>query len=875
MQEVGLLDTLLAKKGEAFELGIRDAFSLQDDEHLFWLESGQIDLFAIEAEGRRHFLSHFEAGSLLLSFPGRKDLAVFALPTPKAVIRKIALQNYIEMRLNPVLKGESDAKLTDFVQHFEGLIDMDTLDKTSVWQQPRAFGKQILKALSQRNKQIELEQLEKARLRSELDQKNFHSAREQLQTVFSQQEPMQRAVGHNLLVNTCQIIGDHLQLTFTPLQHKLASNEIFNNVYELCAYSNIYYREIHLSKNWWTCDSGPFLGFYKENSQPVALIPKDGKYELIDIAKGTRTIVNEEVNALLLKEGFMFYRSFPKKNWISAKDLLRFSLFKKTPIFLSVFLFGLAMGCLNLFYPFFNYVLFQYVIPYSDRSLLTQVIAGIFIISVSTQLFMFGRDYTVLRLEALSDHDLESGIWQRVLSLSVQFFSRFELGDLIMRVFSINTIRKSLTGSTIQVLFNSFFSLLYLIPMFYYSPMLALVGASFVLAIASLNAWCFFASLRYNQVILESKGKANGLVLQQLSAISKIRSAGAEKISFTNWEKIFQPMKKVEWQMQKLTIFSYVANYISSTLSPFLIFAIALYVIKEKTALPFTIGDFLAFLAAFTPFTLAVTDLSNILIELTPLFSLWKRGRAILEERLEVEGNKTDPHTFSGDVQIDHLFFRYESSSPLILEDISLHAKPGEFIGIIGPSGCGKSSLVKLLVGFEKPESGAIYFDGKDLSTLDIRKVRRQLGIVLQNESLLDGTIRDNLTTKGSYSDEEISHILKLTGFDEDLRRLPMGLHTVLMDGGNTLSGGQKQRLLIARALISKPKILILDEATSALDNKTQEIVERSLKHINITRIVIAHRLSTICHADRIYLINKGKIEAVGSYAEIKSKIGF
>lgn len=977
VEVVSVLDSILSEHGEVISLALGQGLCVHDPHSIFWIESGRVDLFAIqlyqevastlikirEIEGKRYYLSTFESKDILLAFSDQSiaDCHLFAVANVDTVIRKIPRHVVSKITQDSLVREEFDLRLGDYFLHFSNLLTtsppenshqveqldhvlhysegeiltisrtiylqlksgflwlkvhegtfalfeqdwlrlnaesgyypcfhqswlkclsnakVEAFDNSSIdyseaalWNGLQLFNQHVVELLVNQTEQITLKQVNKAKLKVEINDSNFKSAKKELNTVLSGKETLRSEVTHDLLFDTCQTIGDTIELKFNPLPMHKAPKNPEHYIYELCLQSNVFYREINLIGDWWKYDSGPLLAFYADTYQPVALIPRDRKYYLVDRAKGTTTELNSEINNQLLRYGFMFYRNFPMKNRISGSDLLKFSAFKSTRSFLSILLFGLLIGCLNLFYPFFNNIIFEYVIPHSDHTLLIQVITGMLVIAISTQLFVIGRDYTVLKLEALNDHNLELGIWQRLLNLPIKFFRRYDLGDMIIRVFSINTIRKSLSGNVMRAFFNSFFAVLYLIPMFYYCFPLAIVGTIVVCVASLLNMWCVYADLKYAGPILEARGKVNGFVLQQLAAISKIRTAGAEKLSFVKWEKLFFPMKKLEWKTQKINIVSRMVNFAISSLSPFVIFAAALYIIQGHTS-AITIGDFLAFLAAFTPFTLAVSDFSNILVELAPLFILWGRGKAILEEPLEIDQNKTDPEQLSGDVQLDHISFRYDPTTPLTLDNVSIHAKSGEFIAIIGPSGCGKSSLVKLLIGFEAPESGAIYYDGKELSTLDIGKVRRQLGIVLQSGTLLDGTIRENLTSKGFYSDEEIFRALKLSGFDDDLKRLPMGLSTILMEGGNTLSGGQKQRLLVARALITKPKVLIMDEATSALDNKTQDIVTRNLMQMNVTRIVIAHRLSTIRYADRIYVLEKGKIVDVGTYDELSKRKG-
>lgn len=285
-------------------------------------------------------------------------------------------------------------------------------------------------------------------------------------------------------------------------------------------------------------------------------------------------------------------------------------------------------------------------------------------------------------------------------------------------------------------------------------------------------------------------------------------------------------------------------------------------------------GVFLAFNAAFGTFIGGATSLSSTIIDVLQVVPLWERAQPILESKPEVDSEKTDPGRLSGRVVVDHVIFRYRDDGPLTLDDVSIHAEPGEFIAFVGASGSGKSTLFRLLLGFDVPESGTIYYDGQDLTGLDIHAVRRQLGVVMQNSRLTSASIFENIASGAMISMDEAWEAARMAGFAEDVESMPMGMHTVISEGGTNISGGQRQRLLIARSLVLKPKILLFDEATSALDNRTQAIVSQSLERLKVTRIAIAHRLSTIRNADRIYVFENGRVVQEGSFDQLANQPG-
>ncbi|HZJ83847.1 MAG TPA: ATP-binding cassette domain-containing protein, partial [Clostridia bacterium] len=281
-------------------------------------------------------------------------------------------------------------------------------------------------------------------------------------------------------------------------------------------------------------------------------------------------------------------------------------------------------------------------------------------------------------------------------------------------------------------------------------------------------------------------------------------------------------------------------------------------------------GLFIAFNSAFVSFVFSMTSLSESLIGANIVIPLYQRAKPILETLPEYDENKINPRPLTGSIEVNHLSFRYKEDGPLILQDISFQINEGDYVALVGTSGCGKSTLLRVLLGFEKPETGEIYYDGQDLSKIDIRAVRRQLGVVLQNGQLMIGNIFSNIVGANPYlTTDDAWEAARMAGLEEDIKEMPMGMYTVISEGASTISGGQKQRLMIARAIIKKPKILFFDEATSALDNNTQAIVSKSLDRLQTTRLIIAHRLSTIINCNKIIVMDKGKIVETGTYEEL------
>jgi ABC-type bacteriocin/lantibiotic exporter with double-glycine peptidase domain len=288
-----------------------------------------------------------------------------------------------------------------------------------------------------------------------------------------------------------------------------------------------------------------------------------------------------------------------------------------------------------------------------------------------------------------------------------------------------------------------------------------------------------------------------------------------------------------------------------------------------------SVADYMAFNYAFGMVSGAITALAAAIPQQARIAPLLEMVEPILKAEPETLSNKRQVTRLEGAIEVSSLSFRYDPNLPLVLDGMSFKIMPGEYVAIVGASGCGKSTLLRCLLGFEQPTSGAVFYDGQDLSAVDARSVRRNVGVVMQNGDLFAGDLFSNITIMNPHATiDEAWEAAELAGIADDIRKMPMGMQTLVSEGGRGVSGGQRQRLLIARAVCGKPRVLMLDEATSALDNVTQRHVSDALASLNCTRIVIAHRLSTIRHADRIIMLDGGHIVEDGSYDELVAQGG-
>lgn len=633
----------------------------------------------------------------------------------------------------------------------------------------------------------------------------------------------------------------------------------------------IYKRLVILSDRWWRQDNGPLLGVVKGTKQPVALLPDGpGRYRMVNPATGARAAIDETLAATLRPRAYMLYRPLPNKP-LSIRDLLSFGSGDIARDLLVIALLGGAAGLLGLVIPYATGMVFDQAIPKSSRATLAFLALGLLVTALVTALYSITRGFAMLRMEGRLDTLLQGAIWDRIMRLPVPFFREYSSGDLVVRAMGIDQMRRMVTGSVASSLISSIFSVFYFFQLFYYSWGMALLGAGLSL-VALAPLVLVVLKIRLERQIANLEGKLSSMVLQIIHGIAKLRVSGSEIRAFARWAQPFGEKKKLAFKAGLIESFTMVWNSVFSIFSMIAIFSFMMYLVDEGKGL--SLGAFLAFNAAFSLFLAGVLDFSNTLVSLLKLVPIYERAKPILQTMPEEDENTTPPGVLKGRIEVSNLRFRYHEDGPLILRDVSIKVEPDEFVAIIGPSGSGKSTLFRLLLGFEKPGAGAIYYDNRDLSGLSIKAVRRQIGVVLQNGRLVPGSLFQNIVGSLPLTEADAWEAAAMAGFDQDIKEMPMGMHTLIGESGGTLSGGQVQRMLIARALANKPKILFFDEATSALDNQTQAVVSRGLDRLRVTRLVIAHRLSTIVNADRILVLDKGRLVQNGTYQELMQREG-
>lgn len=721
---------------------------------------------------------------------------------------------------------------------------------------------------------VEQQEIEKARLRlQERERLNLQITEKTLRELASILQPQQYTFlydGTPLLV-AMGAVGRALGVKIRPPAKSEDMSRVKDPLEAIVRASRLRMRRVLLTDRWWLDDCGPLLGYAQDNL-PVALLPVgSNRYKLFDPVAMTYTPIDAQIAATLSLEACMFYRPLPDKP-LQAVDVLQFAFKGRYWDLLVIAIAAVSATLLNMLIPIFTGQLVNQVIPNAEQGLLFQMGAVLFAAAFGVAMFQLTQGFTLLRLESASDAPTQAAVWDRVLKLKASFFREYSTGDLRSRISAITDIRRKLSGFTLTTILSSLFALLNLGLMFYYSWELALVASAITLVSIVVTTVHGFLEVNKNRFLLDLEGELFGTVVQLINGVSKLRVSGAENRAFAYWGKQYHKQAKLNLGVQLIEDSLNLFNEALSPISLILLFWFAVFSLRqaEIASIPgLSIGSFIAFNSSFSIFISSATSLSNTVVDSLQVVNLWQRAQPILLAQPEVDDNKADPGKLSGRLALDHVTFRYREDGPVILDDISIHAEPGEFIALVGGSGSGKSTIFRLLLGFETPESGAIYYDSQELSKLNFQAVRRQLGVVLQNGRLQSASIFDNIAGGALITQEEAWEAARMAGFADDITAMPMKMHTVVSEGAGNISGGQRQRLLIAKALALKPKILLFDEATSALDNKTQAIVSASMNQLQVTRVVIAHRLSTIRNADRIYVLQKGRIVQQGSFEEL------
>ena len=660
----------------------------------------------------------------------------------------------------------------------------------------------------------------------------------------------------------------HLKLNDIPFEEvkqscigNLTVQSVANAAHLLC-------REVILEPNWYRDDCGVIVGTIGKNY--VTCVPKGFSYEIYRTDTGTREKLTKQTAEQINPKAFCIQRNLPS-GALKMRDLLKFGVkeLHATDVAM-ILLLGLVTTLIGILLPTLNEKIYDEYIPLGSKSELVQFCMVIGSFMVGNLFFSVVKGLAEFRMQNRIGYRVQDAAYHRVFRLPERFFRRIESADLAKRLMSIGGVINAFVGSAVITGISAFFAIIYLVKMFRYQSKLTWISLLMLLALVLIQTSVTLIVMRYQRSIAENTGKANSKLYQYLNGIPKIRMAGAEERAIYDYMVPYTQIQSDGIRMNQFSSVSATIAGVSST-----IFSMVLYYVMVNSKISISIGAFMGFNTAFGAFSGSFSGLFDKMLGLYQMKPTIERFKPIFDTACEDTDDLQLLEKLTGALNISHLSFAYSEGSRMVLEDINLDIKAGEYIGIVGSSGCGKSTLLKILLGFETPVRGQVTYDGNDLKLINKYALRKQMGVVLQNGKLIAGSIYENITiTAPKATRKDVERVIEAVGLKDDIAQMPMGLQTVLSENSGTISGGQQQRILIARAIISNPSILIFDEATSALDNITQEMVSESLDRMHVTRIVVAHRLSTIKNCDRIIVMDRGKVVEEGSYDSLMRKRG-
>jgi NHLM bacteriocin system ABC transporter ATP-binding protein len=633
--------------------------------------------------------------------------------------------------------------------------------------------------------------------------------------------------------------------------------------------SGIMRRSVQLTGSWYREAAGAFLARRKSGGVTALLPAGLTGYTFFDEKTGKRVKVNRKNADEFEREAISFYKPLPLKK-LRFRDLLIYIVQTLSAAdYILIAAATLAVILVGMLSPKIVNIIFAYVAGSDHIQLYTATVILLVCVTITGSLLSGVKNMLLMRIQTKTSAAVEAASMMRVLSLPVAFFKKYSSGELSNRAQSINNLCMILTDTILSAGLTSVFSLVYITQIFRYAP--GLVLPAFTVILITVVVSLFSAVVEMNQMTLRlgAEAKESGINYALISGIQKIRLSGAEKRAFTRWAGAYEKSASLTYDPPTLI-------KINSVITTAIALAgnIAMYYFAVKTKV--SVADFYSFSVAYGMVSGAFLSLTGVALTVAEIKPEYEMVRPILQEVPEVALGKKVITKLSGGIELNNVSFRYSEQMPLILDNLSLKIRPGQYVAIVGKTGCGKSTLLRILLGFETPARGAVYYDGQDLAKIDLKSLRRRIGVVMQEGKLFSGDIYSNIVVSAPWLTlEEAWDAAELAGIAEDIRNMPMGMNTIISEGQGGVSGGQRQRLMIARAIAPKPGILMFDEATSALDNITQKKISESLDSMKCTRIVIAHRLSTIRQCDRIIVLDAGKIIEDGNYRELIEKKGF
>ncbi|MGW6013563.1 NHLP bacteriocin export ABC transporter permease/ATPase subunit [Streptomyces sp. NPDC055210] len=892
--------------------------------HVLWLvAAGAMDLFAVDAaqQGHWHHLGRLEAGSLLLGPVAGPQHTLVGRPLRECVLRRIELRElhrppqtetwtydaygtpqYVPPSTSPLeyalslgvgrglailfgapLATERGAALTDddvlWTQVPPGSVQYgslygaeaaaDLLVDPAMWQTMVDQQYRLLATLDRW-----IEQLERTHeTRTAAGIKAGEAVRAQadrtlLASILKRSGQGPGAADADATYAACRLVARAAGITLADPAKGGSESDRLDPVERIALASRVRARAVRLDGRWWRDNVGPLVGHRVASGAPAALLWRRGGYVAVHPSSGRETPVEKANAAEFEPRAVMFYRPLPDRG-LTPLRLLRFSLQGTGGDMRNLALSGLVTVALGALVPVATGKVLGEFVPKAQESLIVQICLAIMIASVVSAAFMLMQNLTMLRLEGRIEATLQPAVWDRLLRLPTKFFTSRSTGELASAAMGISAIRRMMAGLGPVVVQSVTVGAMNLALLFWFSVPMALAAIGMLVVIAGVFLGLGLWQVRWQRRLIVLSNKLNNQAFQTLRGLPKLRVAAAENYAYAAWAGEFARSRELQQRVGRIKNLTTVLGSVYLPLCSLIMFML----LAGPARGTLSAAAFLTFNTSMTMLLTSVTQLTGSFVSMVAALPMFEEIKPVLDAEPEVRVASTRPAELSGAIEAKKLSFRYTDDGPLVLDDLSFAIRPGEFVAVVGPSGCGKSTLLRLLIGFDKPVAGSVLYDGQDLAALDQSAVRRQCGVVLQHAQPFTGSILDVICGTEPYTPEEAMAAAEMAGLADDIRRMPMGLHTIV-SGSGAVSGGQRQRLMIAQALIRRPRILFFDEATSALDNETQRTVIESTRALNATRVVIAHRLSTVMDADRVIVMEDGRIAQQGTPAQLLADTG-
>jgi NHLM bacteriocin system ABC transporter ATP-binding protein len=896
---------------------------LEGPQVLWLVAAGSMDLFAVDAvqQGHWHHLGRLEAGSLLLGPVAGPQHTLVGRPLRDCVVHRIVLRElyqpvntetwsydeygnpqYVPPTSSPLeyalslgvgrslsilfqapMATENAAALTDddvfWMQVPPGSVQYgslygaeaaaDLLMDSGVWQSMVDQQYRLLTTLDRWIEQLEASHEDRTAAGIKAGEAvRAQADRTLLASIGKPSAKRPTAADTDATYAACKLVARAAGITLAESAQSGTESDRLDPVERIALASRVRTRAVRLDGRWWRDNIGPLVGHRAVSGAPVALLWRRGGYMAVQPSSGRETPVEKANAAEFAPRAVMFYRPLPERK-LSPLRLLRFCLQGTGGDLGNLAISGLVTVAIGALVPIATGKVLGEYVPKAQHGLIVQVCLAIMVTSVVSAAFMLLQNLTILRMEGRIEATLQPAVWDRLLRLPTKFFTSRSTGELASAAMGISAIRRLLAGVGPTLAQAGTVGAMNLGLLLWYSVPMALAAIGMLVVIAGVFLGLGLWQVRWQRRLVVLGNKLNNQAFQTLRGLPKLRVAAAENYAYAAWASEFARSRELQQKVGRIKNLTTVMGAVYLPLCSLLMFML----LAGPARGSLSAADFLTFNTSMTMLLTSVTQITGAFVSAAAALPMYEEIKPVLDATPEVRVASTRPGVLSGGIEARRLSFRYADDGPLVLDDVSFDIRPGEFVAIVGPSGCGKSTLLRLLIGFDKPVSGSVLYDGQDLAALDQSAVRRQCGVVLQHAQPFTGSILDCICGTEPCTPEEAMAAAEMAGLAEDIKRMPMGLHTIV-SGSGAISGGQRQRLMIAQALIRRPRILFFDEATSALDNETQRTVIESTRALNATRVVIAHRLSTVLDADRVIVMEDGRVAQQGPPAQLLADTG-